>query len=100
MFVTSLISNFDIRINLHFILMSVLDEKGVSNKEEHRIISDKLDEEYFNDHPKQRAAFHCGYHAVVGVAKYLHGNIEGGNAEIFRSSQQYHNITDGPPSPR
>jgi hypothetical protein len=70
------------------IFMGQLHEKGVSNNECLRQISDKLDQNYFNDHPSQRAIVHSVYHAVVGVGKLVVGNKTGAKAEFKRSAEQ------------
>jgi hypothetical protein len=76
---------------------SILKEKGVSNNPDHRKISDKLDEKYFNRHPVQRAFVHGVYHGATSVAKAAVGNKEGAKAEWNRAKQQFSRVR--PPTP-
>ena len=79
-------------------MSGLINNHGVSNNSTHRGISDKLDDKYFKDHPKQRAVVHGLYHGAVGVAKKICGNKEGAQAEHKRASEQFKNARK--PSPR
>ena len=79
-------------------MSGIFKNEGVSNNKQHRSMSDKADEAYFNDHPRQRAAVHGLYHAAVGVVKAVCGNTKGSSSEFKRSGEQFKNARS--PSPK
>ena len=77
--------------------MSELQEKGVSNNEFFRIISNAFDSiPGFKDSPI-RANIHGLYHDAVGTLKSFAGNEEGAQAEFSRAQEQYYKASQGLP---
>ena len=61
------------------------NEKGVSNHQGHRRISDRLDNMGLSNHPRVRGFVHGVYHDAVGCYKSIRGNKEGAQAEHNRA---------------
>eukprot|EP01023_Acetabularia_acetabulum_P048799 TRINITY_DN5171_c0_g1_i2.p3 TRINITY_DN5171_c0_g1~~TRINITY_DN5171_c0_g1_i2.p3 ORF type:complete len:148 (-),score=21.86 TRINITY_DN5171_c0_g1_i2:271-690(-) len=66
--------------------------KGVSNDETMRGVSDALDDTFWQNGYKEesmsRAAVHACYHSYVGYKKEFAGNLEGAAAERKRAQEQ------------
>ena len=69
--------------------MSELDEKGVSNNQFFRAISNVLDSIPGFKDSSLRANIHGVYHDIVAEQKEKHGNPEGAAAERKRAQEQY-----------
>ena len=74
--------------------MSELQERGVSDNQFFRGISNGLDAIGFGG--GARAFTHGVYHGGVGVLKFLCGNGEGAGAEFGRAGQQFARVGDSP----
>ena len=64
------------------------DEKGISNNQECRNISNVLDSIPFFKYSRTRARIHAIYHAGIAAGKLAHGNAEGAKNEAIRAAQQ------------
>ena len=78
-------------------MSGILSEKGVSNHQGHRQISDWCDDHGLKEHQDTRALLHGMYHEFVGAAKFVTGNTQGAVAEWQRASEQFGRF--GCPSP-
>jgi len=67
--------------------MGIAEEKGVSNHETHRKISDTLDKIPGFKESKTRNKIHEYYHNAVGKYKELNGNKDGAKKEYKRADE-------------
>lgn len=69
-----------------------LTEKGVSNNQDIRKVSDAIDQAMGwdkNKDSKARAIIHGIYHTGIGIAKDIKGNDEGAQSEYDRAKEQF-----------
>ena len=72
-----------------------LNEKGVSNNQDIRKISDAIDKVMkwdTNKDSKTRAIIHGIYHSGIGIAKKVTGNDEGAQKEFDRAKEQFEKL--------
>jgi len=77
--------------------MSELLEKGVSNNQFFRNISNRLDSVPGFKDSRQRAKLHGDYHLGMSLLKFCCFNFEGAAAEFKRAGVQYYKAEVGLP---